>query len=88
MAARNPPKNGRAWTPERVRERIRTGLLVSRLEKQALNELKDEEMTALQQDAAKYLVSLIVPRAEAAKNINVNLSLSDLIKQSMASNAS
>lgn len=44
MAARKAPKNGRAWTPEKVRERIRVGLLVSRIEKQALGLNKDFEV--------------------------------------------
>jgi hypothetical protein len=44
MAARTQPKNGRAWTPEKVRERIRIGSIVSRLEKQALGLLEGEQI--------------------------------------------
>lgn len=31
MAARNPPLAGRPWTPEKVRQRMRTTMLVRRL---------------------------------------------------------
>lgn len=37
MAARHEPKNGRAWTPEVVRQRIKVALLMRRLQDQALN---------------------------------------------------
>jgi hypothetical protein len=82
MPARNPPKNGRPWTPERVRERIRIGLIADRLDKQALNEL-DADMTDAQLAAAKFLMERVVAKAEAPRQLNVNLSLSDLIKQSV-----
>ena len=71
MAARKVPLH-RAWTPEKVRQRIRTSLLINRLEKQALAELGNEKMDALQQDAAKYLVSLLIPKAEAPRQLDVN----------------
>ncbi len=70
------------WTPQIVRDRIRTSMLIQRLEKQALNE-DEVEMNALQQDAAKFLVSLVVAKAEAPRQLDVNLRLSDLIKQSI-----
>ncbi len=40
MAARKPPRNGRPWTPEKVRERIRISMIVSRLQRQALGQLE------------------------------------------------
>lgn len=78
MAARK-----RTWTPQIVRDRIRTSMLIQRLEKQALAE-DDVEMNALQQDAAKFLVSLVVAKAEAPREYNVNLTLSELIKRSIS----
>jgi len=80
MAARKPPRNGRPWTPDRVRERIAASMIADRLNKQALGDL---EMTDAQRDAAKYLLSLIVPKAEAPRQLNVSLSLAELIKQSV-----
>lgn len=81
MAARN-----KAWTPQIVRDRIRTSMLINRLEKQALAELGNEKMDSLQQDAAKYLVSLVVPKAEADKNIHLSgqLTLNQLIEQTVS----
>jgi hypothetical protein len=61
-------------------------MLIDRLEKQALSE-DDVEMTALRQDAAKFLVSLVVPKAEAPRTLDVTLRLSDLIKQSVDAGA-
>lgn len=83
MAARLPPKNGRPWTPERVRERIRTGLLLRRLQDHALGSV---EMTKSQVAAAEFLLSRIAPRAEAPRNLNVTgtLTLTDLIHQAIA----
>lgn len=42
MAARKPPIGGRPWTPEKVRERIRTGLLVRRLTDHVVGKLAME----------------------------------------------
>jgi hypothetical protein len=55
-------------------------MIADRLNKQALGDL---EMTDAQRDAAKYLLSLIVPKAEAPRQLNVSLSLAELIKQSV-----
>ncbi len=43
-------------------------------------------MDSLQQDAAKYLVSLVIPRAEAPKDIHLTgqLSLTQLIEQTVS----
>lgn len=49
MAARKT-----AWTPQKVRERIRVGLLLNRLRDHILGKV---EMSQSQVDAAKYLVS-------------------------------
>jgi hypothetical protein len=79
MPARNPPKNGRPWTPEKVRDRIRIGLIMSRLEKQALAELDpkakkgaDSAMTPAQMQAAIALMHKCLPNAEAPRDINLN----------------
>lgn len=42
MAARKPPKNGRPYVPEKVRERIRLGMLIYRMQAQALGELDNK----------------------------------------------
>lgn len=60
MAARN-----RTWTPEKVRQRIRTSMLVNRIEKHALDEL-ETDMSATQLEAAKYLVDKLMPKATEA----------------------
>jgi hypothetical protein len=36
-----------AWTPQKVRDRIRVSMLVNRLEKDALGKLKDHEGNAM-----------------------------------------
>jgi len=78
MPARNPPKNGRPWTPEKVRERIRIGLIVGRLERQALGELDprrkkgaDSAMTNAQLTAAIALMDRCLPKAQAPLDLNV-----------------
>lgn len=58
MAARTQPKNGRAWTPERVRERIRVALLSKRLQDHALGKL---EMTDSQRKATEILLKKTLP---------------------------
>lgn len=80
MAARKPPRNGRPWTPEKVRERIKLGMIADRLNKQALDEAS---MSDEARDAAKFLFSQLIAKAEAPRTLNVNLSLADLIKQSV-----
>jgi hypothetical protein len=78
MAARKAPKNGRPWTPEKVRQRIRVGLLKSRLERQALGTLKadakaagNRPMDAIQLRAAMYLVDKVIPNAQAAIDVTL-----------------
>lgn len=70
MPARNPPKNGRPWTPEKVRERIRLAKIVNRLERAALNELPakgrgpNAPLTMLQLQAGVALLDRCLPRAQ------------------------
>ena len=58
MAARQEPKNGRAWTPEKVRERIKVALLARRLQHHALGKL---EMTESQRRATEILLKKTLP---------------------------
>lgn len=81
MARRHDPKNGRAWTPERVRQRIRTSMLLRRIHDHALG---DVEMSEGQRKAAEFLLTRVIPRAEAPRSLTVDgtLTLSQLIEQS------
>ena len=65
MAARKQPKNGRPWTPEKVRERIRLSMIVRRLDKQALDELQPQMRTVLndQGEKVRKLVPTTMSRA-------------------------
>jgi hypothetical protein len=58
MAARLEPKNGRAWTPDKVRERIKIALLVRRLQKHALGQT---EMAKSEISAARILLAKSMP---------------------------
>jgi hypothetical protein len=58
MAARQEPKNGRAWTPEKVRQRIRVALLLKRLEDHVLD---GSEMSKTQVAAATVLLKKTLP---------------------------
>jgi len=76
MAARKPPKNGRPWTPQKVRERIRIGLIASRLEKHALGQLKEDAKRAIDRPmsdngikAAIALFDRCIPRAQATQDV-------------------
>jgi hypothetical protein len=60
MAARK--KN---WTPDVVRQRIRTGVLVNRLKKHVLGEV---EMTATQVRAAEILLRKALPDLSATEH--------------------
>lgn len=73
MAARK-----RMWTPEVVRERIRTSMLLRRLQKHVVGDLT---MTADQVTAAKFLIERVVPRAESAREVHHSgtISLEQLI---------
>lgn len=73
---RDRPKNGRPWTPEKVRERIKVGLIKSRLERQALGVLKPEAKAAgnrpfdaISLRAATYLLDKCLPNAQAAIDV-------------------
>ena len=58
MAARNRPGPGRVWTPEIVRSRIKTALLLNRLQDQALN---GTELAPGQQRAIEILLKKCMP---------------------------
>lgn len=58
-----PRKQG-AWTPDKVRERIRTSLLVRRLWQHALGEV---EMTATQVRSAEILLRKTLPDLTATE---------------------
>lgn len=58
MAARLAPTNGRAWTPDKVRQRIRVALLSKRLQDHALGKL---EMTDSQRKATEILLKKTLP---------------------------
>ncbi len=64
MAARKDHP-GRAWTPERVRERIRTGLITRRLADHVLGKI---EMTATQVQAALGLLRKTLPDLSAMEH--------------------
>lgn len=59
MAARKKPPEGKAWTPEKVRQRIKVGLIANRLERHALGLLKPRVETIVaevhQKKGRKYL---------------------------------
>ena len=61
MAARK-----RMWTPEIVRERIRTSMLLRRIQNHVLG---DVQMTDTQLAAAKFLVERVVPKAESVRQV-------------------
>lgn len=58
MAARKQPIAGRAWTPEKVRERIKTTLIVKALSNHILN---GTEMSKSQVSAALGLLKKTLP---------------------------
>ena len=58
MAARNAPLAGRPWTPEKVRQRIKVGLLTRRLYDHAIGKL---EMTDSQRKATEILLKKTLP---------------------------
>jgi uncharacterized protein YecE (DUF72 family) len=79
MAARK-----RTWTPQIVRERIRTSMLIRRLH----NHVVDPEhfpMSRTQVNAAQFLVSRVVGRAENDRNVNLsgNVTLTDLVSEAL-----
>ena len=58
MPARNPPAEGRAWTPDKVRARIKTALIINALQDHIL---KDKEMNKSQVTAALGLLKKTLP---------------------------
>ena len=78
LAAAKRPAPRRVDIKSVTLERLRIGTIMGRLEKQALGELSsrrkqgmDSAMTLAQQDAAKFLVSLVIPKAEAPKQLDL-----------------
>jgi len=67
-AKRGRPKGAKHY--EITKDRIRLSLLLGRLEKHGLGELK--KMDRGQQISAMYLVDKLIPKAEAPKDINLN----------------
>jgi hypothetical protein len=63
MAARK-----RTWTPEIVRRRIQTAMLLKRLHSSALGEI---QMDPVQAANARFLFERMVPKAEAPKDLNI-----------------
>lgn len=58
MAARNSPTEGRAWTPEKVRARIKTSMILNALSDHVL---KGREMNKTQVTAAIALLKKTLP---------------------------
>lgn len=84
MAARKPPREGRAWTPQKVRDRIRTGLLVHRLQRQALGKL---ELTAAQQKATEILLKKTLPDLSRTEHSGaMSFTKADELPESVLSN--
>lgn len=54
-----------AWTPDKVRERIKTGVIMDRLEKHMLGEL---ELSQTQLKAAEILLRKTVPDLKAIEH--------------------
>lgn len=64
MPARNPPPPGKAWTPEKVRQRIKTTLIIKALSDHVL---KGAEMSKTQVSAALGLLKKTVPDLAASQ---------------------
>jgi len=73
MAARLNPRN-----TESVLAKIKADQLIEKLQNHVLN---GEEMEKSQVTAATWMLSRILGQAENPKQLNVNVSLADLIKQ-------
>ncbi len=58
MAARKAPPNGKQWTPDKVRERIKTALITNRLTDHILGQC---DMAATQVTAALGLLRKTLP---------------------------
>lgn len=65
MARRNAVPLGRAWTPEKVRQRIRTSMIVRRLTNHFLGKL---EMTQTQMTAGLALLRKTLPDLTAIEH--------------------
>ena len=63
--ARDRTNCNKQWTPNRVRERIRVGVIVNRLQKHALGEV---EMTPTQIRAAEVLLKKAIPDLSAVEH--------------------
>jgi hypothetical protein len=64
MPARNQPPPGKAWTPEKVRERIKTTLIIKALSDHVL---KGTEMSKTQVTAGIALLKKTVPDLAASQ---------------------
>jgi hypothetical protein len=62
MAARNKPPEGKQWTPEIVRRRLKTSMIANRLTDHILGEV---EMTSTQVTAALGLLRKTMPDLSA-----------------------
>lgn len=58
-------RNKRPWTPEKVRQRIRVGVILTRLKNHMLGKV---EMTPTQLGAAKILLAKCVPDLKAVEH--------------------
>lgn len=70
------------WTPEIVRERIRTSKLVERLIKHSLGEV---EMSPQQAASLRFAIERVIPRAEAPKQLDITgrLTLDQLLTEAL-----
>jgi hypothetical protein len=66
MAARK-----RTWTPEVVRQRIKTSMLLKRLQDH-VNDPEKSTMSITQLKAATFLLSRVVPAPTEPQDLNVN----------------
>lgn len=76
MAARLNPRHS-----ELVLKRIKTSQLINRLQNNAMGQFEMDPTAAAN---ARFLVERTLAKAEAPRQLNVNLSLSELIKQSVS----
>ncbi len=64
MPARNLPPEGKAWTPEKVRQRIKTSMIINALSDHVL---KGREMSKSQVSAALGLLKKTIPDLAASQ---------------------
>lgn len=76
MAARLNPRHS-----ELVLKRIKTSQLINRLQDNALGEFNMDPTAAAN---ARFLIERTLAKAESPRQLNVSLSLAELIKQSVS----